>query len=459
MVKTMGLQTFLSEYLLLLLAYCGFHLTYFHLFRFFAPSIAKDRKRLAWIVTFTTAFIVSVVSPFYTWGEMGTVLSSPSFLESQRAGALGNNNNNPGYNHGPRFFSAEFNNNAAALGRENQKMKGFQLNIVKMDPSLLGLRKGTERAISQEDGEYLDSKEEREAEETEEGTDEAMAREAGNRVEESALTAKEQGQGKRQFRLVFDLRFTPEDNSGTIKLVVFFMAYLIMDIILGLLYYREQVTLLAGWLHHIVYIGITYYAITQGETFTYASFMPIEVPTIVVGVGCLDKNLRRDLLYGVSFILFRIMFDFSLTHEIIWNREREMSTTFKTILIFKSLMNLKFLQGWFSQQKRLARRRRAEAAKASEASLLAESETRGTAETGGKIVSITAPNIGTGSITHRRSMHVQREQHRAPVRREDTAVVSTLVGSSSRKSTRIRSKGAQGSDLLERPVVDMIAVY
>ncbi|KAG0272550.1 DiGeorge syndrome critical region protein 14 [Linnemannia exigua] len=383
MVKTMDLQTFLSEYLVLLLAYCGFHLTYFQLFRFFAPSIAKDRKRLAWIVTFTTAFIVSVVAPFYTWGGMRTIYSSSVSLETQHTGVWSNNNNNHAQDH--RLFPADFNNNAAVLGQDNHEMMGFQPTIVAMDPSLLEMR----RPVSQEDGEYHDGIQEEE--ETVRG-----AEKAGDRVEESTPLTKEQDQGKRQFRLFFDLRFTPDDNSGTIKLVVFFMAYLIMDITLGLLYYREQVTLLAGWLHHIVYIGITYYAVTQGETFTYASFMPMEVPTIVVGVGCLDKSLRRDMLYGVSFILFRIMFDFSLTHEIIWNREREMSTTFKTILIFKSLMNLKFLQGWFSQQKRLARRRRIEAtAKASEAS--------GTTDVDPKIVSIIAPAIdaGSGSRTSR----------------------------------------------------------
>ena len=54
------------------------------------------------------------------------------------------------------------------------------------------------------------------------------------------------------------------------------MAYLFMDITLGLLYYRERVTLLAGWLHHTPYIGITYYAVTQGETFTYAMLLPTE---------------------------------------------------------------------------------------------------------------------------------------------------------------------------------------
>lgn len=177
------------------------------------------------------------------------------------------------------------------------------------------------------------------------------------------------------------------------------------------------------------------------------SLLPIVlVPTIVVGVGCLDKSLRRDMLYGFSFIIFRILFDFSLTHEVVWNREREMTTTLKTILIFKSLMNLKFLQGWISQQKRLARRRRAEAAAKASASMVVEASIAADTIAVGekKIVSITAP-----AITSRKSMHFKRKEHRAPVSREDE--------SSSRRSVRIRSKGVQETDLVDTQA--MIAVH
>ncbi|KAF9907988.1 hypothetical protein EC991_010336 [Linnemannia zychae] len=323
-----------------------------------------------------------------------------------------------------------------------------------MDPSLLGLHKATERSFSQEDTEHPDSKEK-----TERGRNEAITRDAHSRADKSALATKKQDQGQRQLRLFFDLRFTPEDNSGTINLVVFFMAYLIMDLTLGFLYYREQVTLLAGWLHHIVYIGITYYAVTRGETYSYALYMPMEAPTIVVGIGCLSKSLRRDMLYGITFIFFRIIFAYSITHEIIWNREREVSITLKSILIFKSLMHLKFLQGWISQQKRLARKRRAEAAaKASEASMLTDPQTKGT-EVGSKIVSITAPTIKMGSTVSRKSVHVLREQQQPPVLREDLVAVSTSVESTSR-STVTRSKKARGDELIDvQPVVDMVAVH
>ncbi|KAF8939534.1 hypothetical protein BGZ47_008139 [Haplosporangium gracile] len=458
MTEIMDLSTFLSQYLGLLLLCCGFHLTYFQLFRFFAPSIAKDRKRLAWVITFTTAFIVSIVGPFYTWSSIRTIFSSSTLLDTQNTGLLGNKLHHNHINHGGHHvYSAEFNsNNAAGLGQDGLRMKSNQPTIVMVDPSLLGMQKETERSIAQEE-EVEQQHGSEEEERIGEGTHQAITEDAGNKVLESPPPLlNKRDQGKRQFRLFFDLRVTPDDNDGTIALVVFFMAYLIMDITMGFMYYREQVTLLAGWLHHAAYIAITYYAVTQKETFTYAMFFPLEVPTMVVGVGCLDKSLRRDMLYGFSFITFRILFDFSLTHEIVWNREREMTTTFKAILIFKSLMNLKFLQGWILQQKRLAHRRRAEAAAKASASMVAEAGVAADAAGDKKIVSIIAP-----TITSRKSMHVQREEHRAPVSCEDgaAAVTSTSIESGSR-SARIRSKGVQEGGLMDtQPLIDMIAVY
>ncbi|KAG9067300.1 hypothetical protein KI688_012083 [Linnemannia hyalina] len=443
MTEIMDLSTFLSRYLGLLLACCGFHLTYFQLFRHFAPSIAKDRKRLAWVLTFTTAFFVSVIAPFYTWGGMHTIFSSPTLLDTRHPGLLGNNlNHNRINNGGHHLFSVEFNSNdVAGLGQYSQEMKGEQPTVMTMDPSFFGMQKKAEGSMAQkeDDEQQHGSKEE---EWIRDGTHQAITEDAGDKSPQSPPLRNERDQGKRQFRLLFDLRFTPDDNEGTIALVVFFMAYLIMDITLGLLYYQEQVTLLAGWLHHTAYIGITYYAVTQGETFTYAMFFPMEVPTIVVGVGCLDKSLRRDMLYGFSFIIFRFLFDISLTHEVVWNREREMTTTLKTILIFKSLMNLKFLQGWISQQKRLARQRRAEAAAKASASMVVEASIAAdTAAVGeNKITSITAP-----AITFCKSMNVQREEN------------CTSIEFSSRRRVRVRSKGIKKVDLVDTQ--PMIAVY
>lgn len=273
----MDLSTFLSRYLGLLLVCCGFHLTYFQLFRYFAPSIAKDRKRLAWVLTFTTAFFVSVIAPFYTWGGMRTIFSSPTLLDTQHPGLLSNKlNHNHINNGGHHLFSGEFNSNdITGLRHDSQEMRRNHPTVVTMDPSLLGMQKKAERSITgkEDDEQQYGSKEEVRIGE---GIHQAITEDSGDNGPQSPPILNKRDQGKRQFRLFFDMRFTPDDNEGTIALVVFFMAYLFMDITLGLLYYREQVTLLAGWLHHTAYIGITYYAVTQGETFTYAMFLPME---------------------------------------------------------------------------------------------------------------------------------------------------------------------------------------
>ncbi|KAG0213273.1 hypothetical protein BGX33_003023 [Mortierella sp. NVP41] len=396
----MDFQTSFSDDLRFLLVCCAFHVTYFQLFRAFLPSIAKDRKRLAWIVTFVTATTVASMSPFYTWTEMRTIFSAPTVSLEWQGSLFGSSINN----HGHHLFTAHSNNQETFRQDNHQNMDNSRRIIVTMDPSLLGTQKMTERPISQED-----------AKDNMTGEVDGTTTEEDERYVEPA----------RPLRLFFDLNSTPRGSVGTHKLVVFFTSYLFMDLILGLFYYREQLTLVAGWIHHIVYIGVCYIVVTQNETFMFALYMPMEVPTVVLGVGCLDKSLRRDKFHGAMLFFFRIVYGFSITYEILWNLERPVSVTFKIILVFTSFMNLKFLQGWISQQKRLSRRRMAELAAKASASDVKETGTSITTTTttttsrGGRIVSIVAPAREIGSITFRKSLHIEREQHRSPVSRDE----------------------------------------
>lgn len=66
--------------------------------------------------------------------------------------------------------------------------------------------------------------------------------------------------------------------------------------------------------------------------------------------------LRCDMLFGASFVLFRILWDFCLTHEYVVNRPETQIVT-KVILIFKSVMNFKFFIDWIKQQIRLWKRK------------------------------------------------------------------------------------------------------
>ncbi|KAI3607445.1 hypothetical protein WG66_004695 [Moniliophthora roreri] len=88
----------------------------------------------------------------------------------------------------------------------------------------------------------------------------------------------------------------------------FFQAYLLADLAAGVLHYRDQVNLLTGWVHHIVYVGIVEYAVRMGwgNVFCLCAFM--ELPTFILGLSILAPRTRSNILFAATFFLTRIVF-------------------------------------------------------------------------------------------------------------------------------------------------------
>ncbi|KAF9261638.1 hypothetical protein L218DRAFT_961125 [Marasmius fiardii PR-910] len=88
----------------------------------------------------------------------------------------------------------------------------------------------------------------------------------------------------------------------------FFQSYLFADLIAGSFYYRNQITLLTGWVHHIVYVGIVEFAVRQQwpHVFCLAAFM--EFPTFILGLSILVPKTRSNVIFAVIFFLTRILF-------------------------------------------------------------------------------------------------------------------------------------------------------
>jgi len=74
-----------------------------------------------------------------------------------------------------------------------------------------------------------------------------------------------------------------------------------------------------------------------------------------MGLGFVNKRLRNDRLFGASYFVFRILFDFALMHEYVCGRP-SMKTTTKMMVVYKSLLHVKFFYDWINQQSRLRKR-------------------------------------------------------------------------------------------------------
>ncbi|KAG2182335.1 hypothetical protein INT43_007265 [Umbelopsis isabellina] len=110
------------------------------------------------------------------------------------------------------------------------------------------------------------------------------------------------------WRSGWDIRSFQVDNTFDTMILCYFVTYLILDLTLGSIYYKGQINLLTGWIHHSVYTFMTVYFLCHrlGGFFVVASIL--ELPTLIMALGCLWSNLRSDYLFASTFFSFRLVF-------------------------------------------------------------------------------------------------------------------------------------------------------
>ena len=88
----------------------------------------------------------------------------------------------------------------------------------------------------------------------------------------------------------------------------YFLSYVLMDLLLGIIYYPDCMNIVTGYIHHLLYallMGLILSWEKQG-IFLIAGIQ--ELPTIVLALGHLHKPWRNDLAFGSLFFTTRILF-------------------------------------------------------------------------------------------------------------------------------------------------------
>lgn len=87
----------------------------------------------------------------------------------------------------------------------------------------------------------------------------------------------------------------------------FFMTYLFLDLVLGCRYYKSRITLMTGWVHHLFYIAalLWFQKMQITSFFTVASIL--ELPTVILAIGSIDRRLRSDTLFALTFFMLRLV--------------------------------------------------------------------------------------------------------------------------------------------------------
>lgn len=105
-----------------------------------------------------------------------------------------------------------------------------------------------------------------------------------------------------------------KDSINFGKLVVlYFTAYLLMDIFIGNKEYPEYMKSLSGNIHHTVYTIVNMLSLYIGVFPIYLLHMVSEIPTFLLSLGSFDSYFRNDSLFGVTFFITRIVYHIILT--------------------------------------------------------------------------------------------------------------------------------------------------
>ncbi|KAI8380279.1 hypothetical protein BD560DRAFT_444618 [Blakeslea trispora] len=97
-------------------------------------------------------------------------------------------------------------------------------------------------------------------------------------------------------------------RTWTVLVTTFFMTFLVMDLSIGIVFYRNKIELLTGWIHHLTYLATLTWAIHQQYTGVFVMMCCLELPTFVLALGSVRSQLRRDYVFAAAFLLTRIIF-------------------------------------------------------------------------------------------------------------------------------------------------------
>lgn len=167
--------------------------------------------------------------------------------------------------------------------------------------------------------------------------------------------------------LPFLLRFAIKDlhlgyfdwlhTYGSVGLSAFFITYLLFDLLIGSVEYKAQIHPMSGWFHHTLYTFVVFHLIQWQVSGTFCILAVLELPTLLLAIGTIRKELRRDRVFGAVFFATRIVFHVYMIKKI---HEGFPGRHFYLIPIGVFPLHVLWFQGWVKQQVRIRAKNKSE---------------------------------------------------------------------------------------------------
>lgn len=111
------------------------------------------------------------------------------------------------------------------------------------------------------------------------------------------------------------------------------ISYFTVDLFLGITYYPEilKTKIFTFGIHHITYISMLIYGNIYNLLPIYIIAIPLEIPTVVLSIGYINKKYQNYKLFGILFFIFRIVYNILLIYKT-YNYHNDICLFFITIL-------------------------------------------------------------------------------------------------------------------------------
>lgn len=108
-------------------------------------------------------------------------------------------------------------------------------------------------------------------------------------------------------------------------MTMFFITYLILDLVIGTIRYRAMVSILTGYIHHLTFIPLLSYIYYKNECNCIGLMMVVEIPTFFLGLKYMYIKYRNtfNIIFGILFLLFRLIFNFKLIIDILLSEKND----------------------------------------------------------------------------------------------------------------------------------------
>ena len=143
------------------------------------------------------------------------------------------------------------------------------------------------------------------------------------------------------------------DNISAIACLWFGLANA-ADLIFGCIYYHKEQGLLTAYFHHSIFIWIMLTCTTgNGIILNCVPFAPSflfmcieEIPTFLLALGTVNKALRSDLGFGITFFIFRLVYHAMFLFLSVYYRADKVVSFLYTLTF---TMHVYWFYGWYSK--------------------------------------------------------------------------------------------------------------